>query len=324
MTPTSEPIGTTTAAEPHRGGGRPVVVLGGTGAQGGAVARALRRAGWRVRALVRDPSSGRGDALAAAGVELVPGDLGDSASLRAAFAEAYGVFSVQPSSGQAGSGVSDEQEVAFGLAVADAASSAGVSHLVYSSANAVGSEPTGVGHFDSKRRVERHLATVPIATTVLRPAAFMEILMLPGTGLDRGEMSFLMRPDAPMQFIAVDDIGRVAAAVFDGGDRYAGRTLELAGDELTGDGLARILTRATGRPVTYRRFPAELLDGNPLLDALARLVDDGRLAGGADLRYLEAEFGPFLRFGQWLDGPGAPALRAASAEGASRGGPSLR
>ncbi|WP_308816640.1 NmrA/HSCARG family protein [Pseudonocardia alni] len=311
---------TNTEAAPER----PVVVLGGTGAQGGAVIRALRRDGWPVRAVVRDPRSPRAAALAAAGAELVPGDMGDSASLRSAFAGAHGVFSVQPSSGQAGSGVSDEQEVAFGVTVADVAAEVGVSHLVYSSANAVGTEPTGVGHFDTKQRIERHLDLVPVATTVLRPAAFMEILMLPGMGLDRGEMSFLMRPDGPMQFVAVDDIGRVAAAVFAEGDRYAGRTLELAGDELTGDELARVLSRATERPVTYRRFPVNLLDRDPLLGALARLVDDGRLAGHADLRRLDAQFGPLLRFDRWLDGPGASALRAATTSGVPGEGPSLR
>lgn len=100
---------------------------------------------------------------------------------------AYGVFSVQPSSGQgAAYGVSDAQEVRYGTAVADAAVAAGVRHLVYSSANAAGPTPTGVGHFDTKSAIEAHVRGLPIVSTVVRPSAFMEILTLPGLGLDAG------------------------------------------------------------------------------------------------------------------------------------------
>ena len=63
---------------------RPILVTGTTGKQGGAVVRALLQAGRPVRALTRDPSSAAGKALAAQGVEVVKGDLNDTASLDAA------------------------------------------------------------------------------------------------------------------------------------------------------------------------------------------------------------------------------------------------
>ncbi|WSS99312.1 NmrA family NAD(P)-binding protein [Streptomyces phaeochromogenes] len=68
---------------------------------------------------MRDPSGHRARSLSAAGVEIVRGDLGDPESLRAAFSDAHGVFSVQPNSGQAGAEVTDEDEVRFGTTVAD-------------------------------------------------------------------------------------------------------------------------------------------------------------------------------------------------------------
>ncbi len=58
-----------------------VLVLGATGTQGGAVARGLLAAGYQVRALVRDSSSSRAQALADEGATLVTGDLLDAASL---------------------------------------------------------------------------------------------------------------------------------------------------------------------------------------------------------------------------------------------------
>ncbi len=93
-----------------------VVVLGATGQQGGSVAAALRADGWAVRAVVREPSGHRAHVLSASGVDTVHGDLGDPQSLRAAFSDAYGVFSVQPNSAQTGAAVTNQDEVRFGTA----------------------------------------------------------------------------------------------------------------------------------------------------------------------------------------------------------------
>lgn len=60
---------------------RSVLVAGATGQQGGAVARALLSRGHRVKALTRKPDSEAGRRLAAAGAEVVAGDLGDAASV---------------------------------------------------------------------------------------------------------------------------------------------------------------------------------------------------------------------------------------------------
>jgi uncharacterized protein YbjT (DUF2867 family) len=137
---------------------KPILVFGATGQQGGSVVNALHKAGWPVRALVRDPTADKALALAARGIKLVPGDLADEESIRTAMAGAYGVFSVQPSSGQgAAYGVRDDDEVRFGKAVADIAVSSGVDHLVYSSANAAGPTKTGMGHFDTKSEIEAYI-----------------------------------------------------------------------------------------------------------------------------------------------------------------------
>lgn len=113
-----------------------VLVFGATGQQGGSVARALLHRGWRVRALVRDPFSAGAAALAARGAELVVGTFEDRAAMRSAMAGVDGVFSVQPSS--PGGTVTDEQEVRYGITIADLAVECGVKHLVYSSGSATG------------------------------------------------------------------------------------------------------------------------------------------------------------------------------------------
>src|SRR5215510_9475674 len=64
----------------------PVLVIGATGRQGGATARALGRRGVKVRALVRNPEDARSRALTANGVELAVGDLDDVSSMVPAMA----------------------------------------------------------------------------------------------------------------------------------------------------------------------------------------------------------------------------------------------
>ena len=103
-----------------------IVVTGATGRQGGAVARHLLAEGWRVRGVTRSPDSNNARGLAALGVEVVRADMADPDAMRDACAGTHGVFSVQNPmiSGEEG-------ELAQGRNVVDAATDAGVSHLVY-------------------------------------------------------------------------------------------------------------------------------------------------------------------------------------------------
>lgn len=291
---------------------RTILVFGATGQQGGSVAAALLAAGWQVRALVRDPAAATALALRDAGADVVQGAFADPSSLRAAMQGVHGVFSVQPSSGQgAALGLSDADEERFGKLIADLAVDSGVQHLVYTSTNAIGDEPTGMGHFDSKGRIEDHIRTLPITATIVRPAAFMEMLLMPGFGLDQGHFNFFMRPDQAMQLVAVQDIGKFVAAIFADAARFGGQTLEIASDTITGRELAAAFSAAAGRPITYARFADDVLAASPFMAKLTELLDHGRLAGNADLNALR-QINPQLQsFRAWLGGSGNAAFKAA-------------
>jgi len=286
-----------------------VLVLGATGQQGGGSARALKIAGFRVRALVRDTQSARAQALAAQGIELVRGDLRDRDSLARAIEGVYGVFSVQPSSGQPEYGVSDADELAFGTSVAELAKTAGVSHFVYSSVG--GLRPnTGVGHFESKWQIEQYVHKSGLPATVVRPTAFMELLLAPHFGLPQRALLFFLLPGRTMQFIAANDIGRLVAHIFSHPDKYIGQTLELAGDELTGEQLADAISCATGTPVSYARFSEAFLDQVPVLRRVIEAVDQGDAVGNADIPALRREVPGLLTFEDWLAHGGANAIRS--------------
>jgi uncharacterized protein YbjT (DUF2867 family) len=285
------------------------LVFGATGQQGGAVARALKAKGQNVRAFVRDAQSRHSQALATEGISLAVGDLFDFASINRAMVGITGVFSVQTSS-PAGQ-ITDAQEVQQGKAIADIALQHGVRHLVYSSSGAAGKGLTGMGHFDSKSEIEAYVQSLPIMSTITRPASFMEMLMLPGMGLPQGKFTFFMQPDQPMQMIAVEDLGRINAQIMMAPDLYAGKIIELASASVTGRDLERAFTRAAGRPVIYGRFPDALLAENPFLNRLTELLDTGLLVGSADLDALAQQYGKLTSLVDWLHGTGKTLFEAA-------------
>jgi uncharacterized protein YbjT (DUF2867 family) len=298
-------------------GKSPILVFGATGQQGGSVVNALLKSGSPVRALVRNPGSEKAAALSARGVELVRGDMSDPSSIRPAIAGASGVFSVQTSS--PGGEITDADEVRFGVTIADLAVEAGVQHLVYSSICSISGaddEPTGMGHFDSKRSIEAHIRTLPLTWTIVRPVTFMDMLTMPGFGLNENHFTFFARPGQTMQFIAVEDIGKFVAPIFADPARFSGQTLEIASDAATGAQLGEAFSRAAGRPIAYSRFPDDLMASNPFLGGLTALLDAGPLAGHADLDALRMINPEMQSFDTWLVGSGQNAFeRALGASG---------
>lgn len=292
-----------------------ILVFGATGQQGGSVVSALLRAGWQVRALVRNPRVQKCIEMQAAGVEIVQGDFADNASISAAMQGVYGVFSVQPSS--PGGTVSDEHEVRFGTTIADLALASGVKHLVYSSGNGVGEKPTGMGHFDSKARIEAHIRALPITATIVRPASFMEMLVMPGFGLEQGCFNFFVEREQSIQILAVEDIGKFVAAIFDDTRYFGGQTFEIASDVVTGQDLENLCTEAAGHPIHYARFTNDVLAANPFLQKLTDLVDNGTLSGKADLNICRSINPEMLSLRSWLAGNGRQAfLQALGTSGA--------
>ncbi|MPY99038.1 MAG: NAD(P)H-binding protein [Actinophytocola sp.] len=229
---------------------RLVAVTGATGRQGSAVTRHLLRDGWRVRALTRTPDSDRARALTDLGADVVRADFDEPDTLRAAFRDAHGVYSVQNPMTS-----SIDAEIRHGIAVADAARDAGVSHVVYGSAG-TGASGTGVGSWDSKLAIEAHMRRLGLPLTVLRPMAFMELMT------DRDYyppvstwhvMPKLMGADRPVVWLSVDDLGAIAALAFAEPSRFIGAALTLVADVQSIDDCRAIWRDVTGKPP--RRFP---------------------------------------------------------------------
>ena len=230
---------------------RDILVTGATGQQGGAVVRALLSKDHRVKALTRRPDSDAARQLAAAGAEIVAGDLSDAASIVKAASGVDTMF-LMGNSYEAG----HDEETRQGMVAADAAKAAGVGHLIYSSV-ADANKKTGIPHFDSKYLVERHIERLGIPYTISAPVAFMENFVAPWSigALAQGTHAFAVPAKRPLQLVAVADIGAFVAALVERREAMFGKRFDFAGDELSGEEQAKILSQAIGRPIGYQEIP---------------------------------------------------------------------
>jgi uncharacterized protein YbjT (DUF2867 family) len=230
---------------------RSILVTGATGQQGGAVAHALLSRGHRVKALTRKPDGDNARRLASAGAEVVAGDLGDATSVLRA---ANGVDTMFLMGNSYEAGV--EEETRQGILAADAAKAAGVGHLIYSSV-ADADKKTGIPHFESKYLVEKHVAGLGIPYTISAPVAFMENFVASWSigALRQGTHAFAMPAKRALQLVAVADIGAFVAALVERRERVFGKRFDFAGDELSGEEQAKILSQAIGRPINYQEIP---------------------------------------------------------------------
>jgi len=250
-----------------------IAVVGATGAQGGGLVRAILEdgdGGFAVRAITRDAKSEKARALAALGAELVEADVDDAASLERAFAGAYAAFCVTFFWAH----FSPEKEIAEAKAMAQAARTANLQHVIWSTLEDTrrwvplsdSRMPTlggkyKVPHFDGKGEADRLFTEAGVPTTFLLTSFYWDNLIHFGMGPKKGpngELLFtLPMGDSKLPGIAACDIGRAAYGIFKGGQEYVGKTVGIAGAHLTGAQMAQSLERALGQVVRYNEVTPE-------------------------------------------------------------------
>lgn len=273
----------------------PVLVIGATGRQGGAVADHLLERGLPIRAFVRNAGAEGARRLHSLGAEIAVGTLDESEDIQIAMTGCKGVYSMQTWK----EGI--EREAQQGIAVAEAAHMKKMDMFVYSSVSGA-NQDTGVPHFESKYLIERRIQDLHLKAFIVRPVYFMENLLRPVflEGIERGVLRFPLPPDKPLQMVAVTDIGEVAAAAFEFPGEHTGRAIDLAGDEVLMPDVAKMLGRMLHRTVRYEQMPREEYAGQEperavMFDWLARV---GYSAPIQELRILHPEM---LTFEQWLN-----------------------
>jgi uncharacterized protein YbjT (DUF2867 family) len=250
-----------------------ITVVGATGAQGGGLVRAIANdpgSGFSIRALTRDVNSDKAKALAKLGAEVVSADLDDVAGLKRAFAGAQGVFCLT----NFWEYLSPEKEYAQAKNQAEAAKETGVRHVIWSTLEDTrkwvplsdNRMPTLMGkykvpHFDAKGEVEREFTKLELPVTFLLTSFYWDNMISFGMGPKKGPDGTLLftlpMGDKKLSGIAVEDIGKCAFGIFKRSQEYIGKTVGIAGEHLTGEEMAAVMTKAFGQAVRYNAVTPE-------------------------------------------------------------------
>ena len=245
----------------------PVIsVVGGTGAQGGGVVDALLGARkFKVRVASRNPSSDAAKALTARGVEVVKADLLEPSSLKALYHGARGAFLVTNFGDPAQRGREEE----IGASAVNAARSAGVKHLIWSTLPDVEKISGGhlkVEHFTMKAHVDAVVRSAGFErhTFVQAPFYFQNLKLFVPQPLPDGRRGWAVPMDPAARVIHAGDIselGRAVAAAFGAGAGLAnGSYLAVCGGMYSWDDFVATLN-TLGHNLGVVRVAPEVYDG---------------------------------------------------------------
>ena len=232
-----------------------ILVVGATGALGRPVVQGLLARGAQVRGLCRHPEAGAD--LAAAGAEMVTGDLTDRTSLERACAGVHGVLAAAHGLLGRGRWRSEAVDETGHHDLLDAARQAGVRRFVYTSALlATPDSPLDFGR--RKHALEVAVEHSGLDWAILRPAAFMEHHVHAFNGamvLAKGQARLIGPGDKPRNFVAATDVARFAVrALLD--EPLPFRRLDIGGpDHASNAEVAALYARLAGRPVKISHLP---------------------------------------------------------------------
>ncbi len=248
-----------------------ILLCGGTGELGGAVARHLHARGVPFRALVR-PGSDAGT-VATLGASIVRGDVREPASLVAALAGITVVMTSVNAIGRLLGGARDlsirDVDEHGNANLISAAEAAGVERFVFVSM--LGDHAAAHTPFtDAKAATEARLRASRMREVIVRPDAFQEVWLGPAGGFDLagGKVRVFGKGLARRRHVSIEDVAEAVVRVALADDPP--RTLDLAGSEALSANEAIVLfERALGRPLRVSHVPrAALVAGRTLLRAV--------------------------------------------------------
>jgi uncharacterized protein YbjT (DUF2867 family) len=198
----------------------------------------------------------------------------DAGSIQRAFAGAYGAYCVTFFWDH----FSPEKELAQAAGMAQAAKTAGLQHVIWSTLEDTrrwvplsdNRMPTLMGkykvpHFDAKGEADHFFTDAGLPVTLLATSFFWDNFLSLGMGPRKGADGKLALAlpvgDRKLPGIAAEDIGRCAFGIFQNQAKYVGKTVGIAGGILTGAEMAAAFGKALGTEVAYHAVPFEVYRG---------------------------------------------------------------
>jgi NAD(P)H dehydrogenase (quinone) len=277
-----------------------VAVAGATGRVGAALVDLLAADDVDVVALTRRPEEFR----APVGVAVASVDFDRKETLAQALKGADRVYVSHGSS---------PRQVENEIALIDAAVAVGVRHIVKLSALG---PPSRLNPMAWHMQIEAHLARQLVASTVLRPSAFADILKLAGPAIAAGAWTGAAGAGW-VSFIDTHDVAKVArVALFEEVSPESQRAYHLTGPRTwTMQQVAEALSGLLGRPVVYN--PCSPEERRSALLAAGRPPFVADLLVGLDQCFRESVLGETTQTVQELTGAPPRSLNAWLAENRS-------
>ncbi|KAL4997390.1 hypothetical protein BDV10DRAFT_201847 [Aspergillus recurvatus] len=292
-----------------------ILVIGGTGAQGTPVVKALFSSGrYAVRVLTRNTTSEQAKKLAALPhVTLQQGSQDSQADLHAAFTGVYGAWVNLD-----GFTLGEKSELFYGIRAYEIARHHGVKHYVFANIDyalrkAGWDEQYRCGHCDSKGRVGDlilgHGQQSGMITSLLTTGPYMDMLF---DGMfvpkEKGDGTFVWENPAAngkIPLIALDDVGVYSLWLFDNPSQSAGLDLEVATDQVSFAEIAATFTKVTGKRGVHKRIPLDeyLADAEPYAGAYANWAAMPDVPRDESFMTWRKNFTGWWRY--WSEGKGA-------------------
>ncbi|KAM0513554.1 hypothetical protein ACHAPE_007818 [Trichoderma viride] len=237
------------------------LVTQATGQQSLSVIAHLLAAGFKIHAVVRDPTK-IPSALKQQGITIFKGE---STNLEEIFQAAQGCqgafLNTFPIPGI---------EALQAQTIVAACKKAGIENLVAATTfttenkafwdDEVTKEAGLHGYWTSKAQVEEAVRAGNFKSyTIVRPAVLHTDFMLPGVHhnfpalAERGELDHAFNDGVPIFYTDIQDVGKYVAAAFQDPAKFAGQEINMVKDLLTAEEVGAILSKVSGRDIPVKR-----------------------------------------------------------------------
>ncbi|RMD43123.1 hypothetical protein DV735_g2052, partial [Chaetothyriales sp. CBS 134920] len=291
-----------------------ILVIGGTGAQGLPVVKALSESGrYKARVLTRNAQSERAKSLAELpNVTLIEGTQDNQKDLHRAFKGVYGAWVNLD-----GFVLGEKAETFYALRAYEIARHEKVQHYIwaaidYSLKKAGWDEKYHVAHNDGKGRIADFILAQGqegMKTSIFTTGPYMNMLFdgmfVPEKREDGSLLWAVPAGDGKIPLIALEDVGGFVLWQFDNIDKSAGKELEVATDQVSVQDIADAATRVTGKKAEFKyvSFEEYLPKKEPYPGAPANWAVGPGAAQDDSVMSWQQNFGAWWRY--WGDGFGA-------------------
>lgn len=241
-----------------------ILVIGGTGTQGGNVARELLKHRHRVRVLSRNPESPAAKRLEQLGAEVVQADLGEQTTLASAMKDITAIFSAQYTDPN---DTSTELRNAFNMV--QVARETGIQQIIHTSVIGTNifprwnKSPLLSQLWEIKYEVEEYIRQGGFQYwTILHPSFFMENFAEPlskymAPEIKQGKLFGVLHPETLIKLNCGEDTARFARGGFENPVKFQAKDINIASEELSMDQVAAQLSEQLGRTIVYEEVTVE-------------------------------------------------------------------